>query len=325
MSNQQPINVTVQTSGREGQRIVATILLFGGLGAVMWAFGQGPIGEYASIVASAALMYFARRQWRRGVGADAAAPDTSGGATLAQSLAAGLASQRGGTPALLGQSLLVGLAFLLARELISIVMHPVIGASAVYVSIVTTAALSFLGQHLVQRRYGRAPIDRGGVTSWVSLPGEDWQQHLWRLGRELTGGGDGYLRRCHPVVLAAASVAYGLVSLGVRQALVTAMHLMSNLVLAVGVSAVLGSVLVLPTLVPEMMRRLRDRTPTTDAAQTPVTAQVLPVQAAPAPVVEPPVAPTPPKKVVRRVEQPAPTPTPKKVVRVVKKKENTDV
>ena len=318
MTNQPAqVNLHLQTAAGEVIRVMATLLFFGGIGALIWLVSQGAIAEQAGVVASAALMYFARRQWRRGVGADTAAPDTSGGATLAQSLTAALASQRGGTLALLGQSVVVGLAFLVAREVISIAMHPVIGGAAVYVSIATTAALAFLAQHLALRHYGSPPRDEGGVSSWVSLPGEDWQQHIWRIGRELTSGGDGYFRRCPPAVLVAASVGYGLVALGVRQCVSVGVHAASNVVVAIAISAVLGSFLLLPSLVPDWMSGLRRRTQAQSAAARQRRQQAsAPAPMAPAarPIHQQPVAPAPT----------APTTQPKRVVRRVKKEDNTD-
>lgn len=203
MSTPQPI-IHIQTGAGEIIRIVATLLLFGGLGMLVWAVGQGPMAEYASIAASASLVFFAGRLWSRGV----------------------------------------------------------IG--------VPTATANAAAQA------GR---------------GDNDAEFLRQVARSASSVSGGYLQRCPIPILLLISVGYGIAFLVVREGVSAAMHVFQNLWIAGGVSLLLGSLVVLPSLLPNMFASLR-------------TAGVIRPDGAPAtaaPTASPTPTPTPTKRVVRRV------------------------
>lgn len=202
MTTPQPVNVHIQTGAGEIIRIVATLLLFGGAGMLVWAFGQGPFAEYASIAASASLVFFCGRLWSRGV----------------------------------------------------------IG--------VPTAAATAAAQA------GRGDADA---------------EFLRQVARSASSVSGGYLQRCPIPILLLISVGYGVAFLVVREGVSAAMHVFQNLWIAGGVSLLLGSLVVLPSLLPNIFRSLR-----TSGVIRPDGAS-----AAPAPTISPTPAPT--KRVVRRV------------------------
>ena len=202
MTAPQPVNVHIQTGAGEIIRIVATLLLFGGLGMLVWAVGQGPMAEYASIAASASLVFFCGRLWSRGV----------------------------------------------------------IG--------VPTATANAAAQA------GRGDADA---------------EFLREVARSASSVSGGYLQRCPIPILLLISVGYGIAFLVVREGVSAAMHVFQNLWIAGGVSLLLGSLVVLPSLLPNMFQSLR-------------TAGVIRPDGASvdnAPVNTP--TPAPAKKVVRRV------------------------
>lgn len=219
MSNPPPVNVHIQTGAGEIIRIVATLLLFGGLGMLVWAVGQGPMAEYASIAASAALVFFVGRLWSRGV---------------------------------------VG---------------------------VPTAA------------------SEAAATAGTGDADAEFLRSVAQSASRVSGG---YLQRCSVPMLLVISVAYGITFLVVREGVSAAMHVFQNLWIAGGVSLLVGSLVVLPSLVPNIFASLR------------ATGVIRP-DAGGTTAGGAPVAPTPP---------PAPTPTTsaptRRVVRRVVKKEQND-
>lgn len=211
MTAPQPVNVHIQTGAGEIIRIVATLLLFGGLGMLVWAVGQGPMAEYASIAASASLVFFCGRLWSRGV----------------------------------------------------------IG--------VPTATATAAAQA------GRGDADA---------------EFLRQVAQSASNVSGGYLRRCPIPILLLISVGYGIAFLIVREGVSAAMHVFQNLWIAGGVSLLLGSLVVMPSLFPSMFASLRRSGVIRPDGASAAAASIAPT-------------PAPTKKVVRRV--------------VVAKKENGNV
>ncbi|MCC3322650.1 hypothetical protein FOB84_21095 [Gordonia bronchialis] len=298
-------------------RIVATLLLFGGLGVLVWAVSQGPLAEQASIVAAAGSMFFARQLWRRGVVGVPSVATPAGGASLGQSLVNAVTTQlaRRGALTLLIIAIGIGFVFLFVREVIVVAMASIFGdGAAVYLSIAMTAALGFLAQHLADRRFGPPRREGPRVIEWNSLPGEEGIDHVYRIARELTSNSDGFVRRCHWAMLLPVAAGYGVLTLAVREIVTQAMSVFQNLWIAGGVALAIGSLVVMPTLIPTMLKALRDREVTDEASAAP---------AAPAQVVIPTVANAAPTTSV--VTPTTSSPATKKVVRrVVKKKDVND-
>ena len=211
MSTPQPVTVHIQTGAGEVIRIVATLLLFGGLGMLVWAVGQGPMAEYASIAAGASLVFFCGRLWSRGV----------------------------------------------------------IG--------VPTATANAAAQA------GRGDADA---------------EFLRQVAQSASSVSGGYLRRCSIPILLLISVGYGVAFLLVREGVSAAMHVFQNLWIAGGVSLLLGSLVVMPSLFPSMFASLRRsgviRPEGTAPATTPTPAAAAHTAATPAPAKV---------KVVRRVKK----------------------
>lgn len=67
MSDQQAINVHVQSGTGEILRIVATILLFGGAGAVAWSVAQGAYKEQAATGFSMLIVMMVKLMYSRGL------------------------------------------------------------------------------------------------------------------------------------------------------------------------------------------------------------------------------------------------------------------
>lgn len=202
MTAPQPVNVHIQTGAGEIVRIVATLLMFGGAGMLVWAVGQGPMAEYASIAASASLVFFCGRLWSRGV----------------------------------------------------------IGVPTATATAATQA--------------GRGDADA---------------EFLRQVARSASSVSGGYLQRCPIPILLLISVGYGIAFLVVREGVSAAMHVFRNLWIAGGVSLLLGSLVVMPSLFPSMFASLRrSGVIRPDGAS-----------AAYAPTTTPTTAPT--KRVVRRV------------------------
>lgn len=312
MTNQQPQQpIPASNAGMELIRIIATALLFGGLGAIIWAVSQGPLAEQASIVAAAAVMFFARQVWRRGVVGTPTVATPTGGASLGQSMVNAVTTNlhRMSTPLLLVISILVGFAFLAVREVAAKGLAPVIGSSAaVYASIAVAAGLSFLAQHLADRQFGPPLSGARTRIDWYSLPGEDEQQHMWRVGKHLTTNSDGWLRRCAWWWLVPAAMAYGVMALAVREVVTQALGVFGNLWVTAGVAMVLGSFITFPEQIPRM-RELFGRKAPASARTAQPTAAATPQ---PAPVPQPVPAPEP-------IAQTAPVPVKRVIKKVVKK------
>ncbi len=206
MSTPQPVNVHIQTGAGEIIRIVATLLLFGGLGMLVWAVGQGPMAEYASIAASASLVFFCGRLWSRGV-----------------------------------------------------------------IGVPTATATA-----AAQAGHGDADAE-----------------FLRQVAASASNVSGGYLRRCPIPILLLISVGYGIAFLVVREGVSAAMHVFQNLWVAGGVSLLLGSLVVLPSLLPNIFRSLRTSGVIRPEGTAPATT--------PAAAAHTAATPAPAKKVVRRV------------------------
>ena len=338
MSNQQPVNVHIQTGTGEVLCIVATIMLFGGLGLGVWTVAQGPAAMYASVAATAGLVFFTRQLWGRqliGLPTTATAVPTDavrGVAAASSNVAAGWL-RRISVPMLLVVSVGYGIAFLAVREVFAAVLAVPFGqVVANNASIAVTAAVVFLAGRLIGRQVGVAPA---APVSWAdAVAGRTDGAYLIATAKWAASNAASYLHRCRIMVLILVSAGYGIVFLGVRQAVSIGLHVFQNLYVATTVALILGSVLVLPSLVPSMgaaLRRagvIRPTETTAVAVQQPFAPTSSPT---PAQVVQQPVAPVPPpapapapKKVVRRVRK-VEQPTQVTVVRKTKNKENSDV
>ncbi|KJR05973.1 hypothetical protein [Gordonia sihwensis] len=64
--HQPPVNVHIQTGTGELLRIVATLLLFGGAGAIAWTVAQGPNAEMAASGLSMMLVMMVKLAYARG-------------------------------------------------------------------------------------------------------------------------------------------------------------------------------------------------------------------------------------------------------------------
>ena len=329
--SQPPIIVNVPAppppsdAGMELIRIVATVLLMGGLGALVWAISQGPMAEEASIVASAAVMFFARQQWRRGVVGTPSIATPTGGATLGQSAANAITTglARMGATLMLFTAIGVGFAFLFVREAVSKVLTPVVGEStALYASIAVTASTAFVLQHLADRAFGPAvPAERTPIE-WRSLPNEDGQQHVWRIGRQLTTNGDGFMRHCPWALLLPPAAAYGVMALGVRQVVTLSMHMFANLVVAGAAAAIVGSFVMMPSLGPRIMKKLRESRRNPEPGSP--AAQVVPASPAPPLASDPsPQQAAPSRQVIRLRKDPEPATQTRQTRRIKIKKEQS--
>lgn len=66
MSTNQPVHVHVQTGTGEVLRIVATLMLFGGAGAIAWTVAQGPNAEMAASGLSMMIVMMVKLSYARG-------------------------------------------------------------------------------------------------------------------------------------------------------------------------------------------------------------------------------------------------------------------
>lgn len=329
---QQPISVNIQTGAGEVLRIVATLLMFGGVGMLLWTLAQGPLAEAASIVGAAASAFFVGQLWRRGV---IGVPAAAGLSTGPRSVAAAANAVRGtflrtcaiGT--LLAIALGYGVAFLAVRGVIEALLAAVVGETvADYASIALTGAMAFLVAQLWERSTA-APVADTAVP--VVADGDDGDDIalLRSTAADWTATASTFLRTCHVAILAGVSLVYGIGLIGVREVVASAMGLFQNLYIAGGAALVVGSLVVMPSLMPNVMRSLR-RSGVVRTVETQPTVQVA-AHPAPAPAPVPTPVPAP-------VETPAPAPTAKRVMRVKKvapakkvvvrrivKKENNDV
>ncbi len=230
-TQQQPnIHVSVQSGTGEVLRIVATLLLFGGAGAIAWSVAQGPNAEMAASGFSMMLV------------------------------------------------MMIRLAY---------------GA----------------GRITVPARQAAADGDFAVTKSVVA---------------QVAGEYKAALAKANMPIMVLISAAYAIAFLVLRAAVSAALGIFSNLYIAGGCAAMVGAIVVFPSLLPSILASLKRKGVVADPAPTP--------PAAPAPMPQAPVAPAP--AVVQQVppapEQPrlAPEPVaaaPKKIVRRVVKKEQSDV
>ena len=217
----QPITVNVQSGAGELLRIISTILLFGGAGAVAWSVAQGA--------------------------------------------------------------------------------HREIAATGMTLMIVTMCKL------LYARGIIAVPTDGKGdsfttTKSTVAEIAAEYKQ--WLAGTSMPA-------------LAAISIAYACGFLVLRSAVSAAFSVFSNLWVAGGAAAMVGALVVFPSLIPSIIASLKRKGVVTAPAPTVQTTVVAaPVVTAPAPAPAPVATPAP---------SPTPAPAPKRVVRRVVKKENNNV
>ncbi|MFC8317505.1 hypothetical protein [Gordonia sp. NPDC057248] len=122
--SEERITVNVQTGTGEILRIVATVLLFGGAGAVAWSVAQGQHAEIAATGMTLMIVMVAKLMYRRGL---VRLPSTSGGEDFAATR--GMIAQVSGEyqrwlagtsmPALTLIAIAYALAFLLLRTAVS--------------------------------------------------------------------------------------------------------------------------------------------------------------------------------------------------------------
>ncbi|EGD57155.1 hypothetical protein SCNU_02235 [Gordonia neofelifaecis NRRL B-59395] len=215
------MNVHIQTGTTEVLRIAATLLLFGGAGAIAWTVAQGPNAEMAASGLSMMIVMMIKLSYARG----RIAIPKSGGDTD------DFAATKG---------------------------------------VVTQIA--------------------GEYTAWMA--------------------------KASMPVMALIAAAYAVAFLVLRAGVAAALGVFSNLYIAAGSAAMIGALVVFPSLVPNMIRGLKDKGVVTDAPAA--TAQ---------PVVQAPVAPAPIAPPVAETPAPVPTasqPVKKVVVKKVVKKESND-
>lgn len=221
MTTNQPISIHVQSGTGEILRIVSTLLLFGGAGAIAWSVAQGPNAEMA--------------------------------------------------------------------------------ASGLSMMIVMMIRLSYGGGRIAMpTRAGTGGDDDFAVTKGVVS--------------QIAGEYRSAIAKANMPVLVLVSALYAIAFLLLRAAVAAALGIFSNLFIAGGAAAMVGALVVFPSLLPSILAGLKRKGVVVDPTTAPAT-QVTP---APAPV---PMQPAPAPRPVA-----APVVAPKKVVRrVVVKKESTDV
>ncbi|GAC80841.1 hypothetical protein GM1_022_00520, partial [Gordonia malaquae NBRC 108250] len=211
-------------------------------------------------------------------------------------------------------------------------LSPVVGETvADYASIALTGAMAFLVAQLWERSTA-APVADTAVP--VVADGDDGDDGddialLRSTAADWTATASTFLRTCHVGILAGVSLVYGIGLIGVREVVASAMGLFQNLYIAGGAALVVGSLVVMPSLMPNVMRSLRrsgvvrtvETQPTVHVAAHPAPAPAPVPTPVPAPVETP--APAPTAKRVMRVKKVAPAK--KVVVRRIVKKENNDV
>lgn len=229
--SEQKIDIHVQSGTGEILRIVSTLLLFGGAGAVAWSVAQGPNAEMAASGFSMMLVMMIRLSY--------------GGGRIA-----------------------------------------------------------------MPTRTGTGGNDDFAVTKGVVS--------------QIAGEYRTAIAKANMPVLVLVSALYAIAFLILRAGVSAALGIFSNLYIAGGFAAMVGAVVVFPSLLPSILSSLRRKGVVVEQqAQQPVSPAPAPVQPVQAPAQRPVAAPVAPRPVAQPVQ--APAPTPKKVVRVVKKKENTDV
>lgn len=320
-----PVNVHIQTGAGEVLRIVATLLMFGGLGMLVWTIAQGPMAGYAATAAAATVVFFAGQLWKRGVIGTPATAGPAGQGGEVRSVAASIEAVGGGylrrcsMPMLLLIAIGYGIVFLAVREGLAAVLSVVIGdgAAAGYTSIGFTAAIFFFAGQLWERSVSGVPS--GEPSADAKSSGDEHVDYLRSVATKNTAMVRTFLLTCNLGILAAIALGYGVGFLAVREAVVVALGVFKNLYVAGGVALLVGSLVVMPTLIPNMIGGLRRAgviRPDAAAPQAITPAAQTAPDPAPAPQV---ITPAPQVPIA-----PAPKPV-KHVVRRVKKKENTDV
>lgn len=221
MSEQQKIDIHVQSGTGEVLRIAATLLLFGGAGAIAWAVAQGPNAEMAATGFAMMLVMMIRLAYGAG---------------------------RISAPA----------------------------------------------------RQGDGPDDFATTKSTIAQIAAEYRNALARANM--------------PVVTLVA-IGYAIAFLVLRAGVSAALGIFSNLFIAGGFAAMVGAIVVFPSLLPSILALLKRTGVVTDAPAAQPSAPVPVQQVTPAPAVP---APEP----VQQIEQQ--TAAPKKIVRRVKK-EQSDV
>lgn len=222
-TNQQPITVNVQSGAGEILRIVSTILLFGGAGAVAWSVAQGAHREIAATGMTLMIVTMCKLLYARGV-----------------------------------------------------IAVPTDGKTDSFSTTKSTVA--------------EIAAEYKNWLAGTSMP-----------------------------ALAAISIAYACAFLVLRTAVSAGFSVFSNLWIAGGSAAMVGALVVFPSLIPSILASLKRKgVVNTAPAPTVQTTVVTPVVAAPAPVPAPVATPAP-------APVPTPAPAPKRVVRRVVKKENPNV
>jgi hypothetical protein len=222
VSTNQPITVNVQTGTGELLRIVATLLLFGGAGAIAWTVAQGPNAEMAASGLSMMLVMMIKLAYAR----------------------------------------------------------------------------------------GRIAIPKGGNDT------DDFAVNKAVVG-QMAGEYQRWMAKASLPVMALIAAGYAVGFLILRAGVAAALGVFSNVVFAGGAAAMVGALVVFPSLVPNMIRGLRSKGVVTDAPVAPAPAQQV-AAPGPAPVA---VAGAP----VPAAEAPAPVAQKKVVKKIVVKKENDNV
>lgn len=199
MSTNTPVHVHVQTGTTEVLRIVATILFFGGVGAVAWSFAQGQYADVAATGMTMTIVMMVKLLYSRGM---IAVPSNNGQDQFA--------------------------------------------------------------------------VTKGNVQAML----DEYK---------------GWLASTSMPAMALISVLYAVAFLVLRAGIATAFGLFQNIVVAGGFAAVIGALVVFPSLLPGILAGLKRKGVVTDAPASPAPAPA-PVVQAPAPV---PAQSAPVKKVVK--------------------------
>lgn len=197
------------------------------------------------------------------------------------------------------------------------------------VATVLAAAVAFIAMRLWSRGILAIPTASGPAA------GTDQDvDFLRQVGRSATAVSGGYLARASVPMLCLIGLGYGLAFLALRTAITMALQVFQNMYIAGGAALLLGSLVVAPSLFPNLVSSLKSKgvvrpegtagaTPVAPAAQPPAT-PVAPAPAAPiAAPVQPGSLPGGPSVDADLMPahhyQPTPAAAPKKVVRRVKK------
>ncbi|GAC78778.1 hypothetical protein SAMN04488550_2906 [Gordonia malaquae] len=224
MSTNQPITVNVQSGAGEVLRIVSTILLFGGAGAVAWSVAQGAHAELAATGMTLMIVMMVKLMYRRGL--------------------------------------------------------------------------------------VRLPSSDGGDDGFAATKG---------MIAQVSGEYQRWLAGTSMPALAVISIGYAIAFLVLRAGVSAAFSVFQNLWVAGGVAAMIGAVVVFPSLLPSILGSLK-RKGVVGAPVPPTVTATATVQPAPAPTATPAPTPAP-----QPTPAPAPAPAKRVVVRRVNKMENNNV